>query len=133
MLLCALAAIACNDPVEDTLQGQANLPITFYGLAVDQSGQPLPGASFEILVDAIPKDWTFAKRGEPHVQTRHYVVSGPDGRFQLDVVAHLLFVENARAENHRHLYYLRNEGNTGYQITAWGQQMYKSDPNRPAV
>lgn len=126
--------VSCEKDPASALQGQNNAQLTFFGLAVDQDGNPLQDVSFEIVLDAIPKDWSFDNRGKPHDRTRQTVTSGADGRFSANVTAHMIFVDNAQLPGYRHLFAKwSDDGNTGYQITAWGEILYKSDPDRPAV
>jgi len=133
MLALILMAGCGNDPAP-TLRGQNNARITFYGLAVDQDGTPLPGASFDIVVDAIPKDWSFETRGKPHDRTHRTVVTDADGRFSIEVNAHLIYIENVHLSGYRHLFaQWSDDGNTGYQITSWSDLLYKTDPDHPAV
>lgn len=124
----------CKDDPASALKGQDNTQVTFYGLAVDQDGTPLQGVSFEVVVDAIPRDWTFETRGRPHDRTRRMLVTDENGRFSIDATAHLIFIEKAHLPGYRHLFAKwSDDTNTGYQVTAWGEQLYKSDPDRPAV
>jgi hypothetical protein len=134
LVIALMITAGCNGNDASRIQGQTNAQLTFYGLAVDQDGKPLEGVSFDIVVDAIPKDWTFENRGRPHDRMRTTVVTDADGRFSVDVAAHVIFVENGRLPGYRHLFAKwSDDGNTGYQVTAWGEQLYKSAPDHAAV
>jgi len=129
------AYFGCDrDPSTRLLKGQANAAMTFYGMSVDQNGNPLPGVTFEFIIDSIPKDWTFETRGKPNDRITHKAVSGRDGRFKLEVTAHRLFINEAKLPGYRHLTAeFSDDGNTGYMITASGDLWHRFDPNNPAI
>src|SRR5687768_11893667 len=76
-----------------SLKGQSNTEMTFYGQCIDQDGNPLPGVMIEIDNETIPKNWSFDTRGDPHLHSTIRTTSGPDGRFRVDVVTHILRVK----------------------------------------
>ena len=121
-----------------SLKGQGNSTFTFYGLAVDEHGRPLGNAEFSIEVEAIPPHWTFRTRGKPHVFSTVTARSGPDGRFQVDIVGHILRFKKVERAGYRHFYDMDTGDsdavdNTFYQITAWSDLLYKTHPDHPAV
>jgi hypothetical protein len=124
----------CDAGPEAALQGQNNVRLTFFGVAVDQDGRPMPGVRFDIVIDAIPKDWSFQRRGRPHDQKTVRVTSGRDGHFALEAEAHILFITPHPPAGYAHLFSRwSDDGNLGFMITSWGEQQYKSDPERPAI
>src|SRR5438067_10293 len=56
MFLVTLYKFGCNRTPSAALKQQTNATIHFYGVAVDQNGKPLAGATIEYQVDAYPKD-----------------------------------------------------------------------------
>lgn len=132
--LMTTGTISCEQSAPSGLNGQGNASMTFYGIAVDQHGEPLRGARFEFIVEAIPKDWTFETRGKPHVRATISAVSDTDGRFRFDIVAHSLFLQSASLDGFRHLSAeLGEESNLGIGITSWSDLLYRSDPVNPTV
>lgn len=135
-LLVAVSLAACDRST--ALKGQANSTLTFYGLAVDENGKPLDGADFNIEVEAIPPGWTFETRGKPHAFSTVTAKSGRDGRFQIEIKAHYLRFNRVERVGYRHLFDLdaddsRARDNMHYMLNAWGDLVYKSDPEHPAV
>src|SRR5215208_2134409 len=133
--------MGCERP-SSALKGQANAPITFYGLAIDQNGQAIEGVSVSYQVESFPKDWTFEKRGEPLITTAVSGTSDSRGRFEFTANAHTLRRLNVESPpKYRHLFE-KYEGTVsgetipstfGYLITSWGDRCYKADPANPAV
>jgi hypothetical protein len=136
LLLLGLCLLGCDRP-SDRLQGQSNATITFYGMAVDHEGQPLEGALIRYQVDAYPDDWTFDTRGRPYVTTEAVAKSDRSGNFKFEARGCILRLLEASRMGYRHLVDQHPPGHTGttegIRLIAWGQQLYKSDPERPAV
>lgn len=127
------AGDGCDRP-QDHLAGQKNVRVIFYGLAVDENGRPLEAATFQIISEAFPDDWTFETRGRPHDRKTFQVRSDATGRFEIELVTRGIFIEHAERAGYRHLTAKLGEAsNMGIMISSWGRQLYKSDPNRPAV
>jgi hypothetical protein len=137
MLLLALLGTSCDGGRESALKGQGNTTLTFYGLAVDQDGAPLPGAHFEYRVESYPKDWTFETRGRDNDVTTATAVSDSRGRFQFTVTTCKLIRRRAEREGYRHLFEQDlHDGAAqtfGYTVIAWGDLWYKTDADHPAV
>ncbi|HYO08355.1 MAG TPA: hypothetical protein VER17_05240 [Tepidisphaeraceae bacterium] len=131
------AVAGCKRSPNSSLKGQVNATITFHGLVVDQDGTPLPGARIEYTVSAYPKDWSFDTRGRPYDVSSFSATSDPQGRFSVPVTGCILRLSSATREGYRHL--TDNDTSNGpastysYGLIAWGDAMYKSDPERPAV
>lgn len=132
----------CDDHTE-MLQGQTNLKLTYLGLVVDESGRPLPGVEFQYRLEAYPRDWTFATRGRDNESGVHRGKTDMDGRFQIELDGCFLRLQEVSGPmGYRHLYE-RDTGDYGphdappytmsVRLISWGQQLYKSDPDRPAV
>ena len=83
LVIVAVTHLACDRDGSSGLKGQVNTTLTFYGLTVDQDGQPIPGVKVEYQVDAYPKDWTFETRGRPYDTSIVSATSDASGRFQL--------------------------------------------------
>ena len=133
MHLIIFACAGCDRP-QDHLVGQSNVRITFYGMAVDESGQPLEGASFSVISESFPKDWTFDTRDRPHERQTFRARTDANGRFELDLVTRGIFIGHASKTGYRHFTAeLGETSNLGIMISAWSQQIYKSDPDRPAI
>lgn len=140
LLACALLVLRLNRSNIGILKTQQNSYLIFYGLAVDENGKSLVGAVFEIEIEAIPAGWTYETRGKPHERSKITAISGPDGRFQFDIVGHIIRVTRAEREGYRHFYemdtgFSRTQGadNTSIRLDAWGDPWYRSDPQYPAV
>lgn len=134
------AGLCCDKPDSSALKGQANSHLTFYGRAVDENGVGLEGAQFEIEIESIPANWTFETRGKPHAFSRVAATSGPDGRFQIDIVGHVLRFKRVERAGYRHFYEMstgnsntQGADNTSIVLDAWGDPWYRSDPDHPAV
>jgi hypothetical protein len=141
-LVIATAALGLHcdrdDEVKSSLKGQSNTPLTFYGVAVDESGRPLEGAEFLIEVEAIPANWNFDNRGKPHDLSTVSATSGPDGRFQFDITGHILRFKRVERDGYRHFYDLdigatNAVDNMAYRLNAWSDRWYRSDRENPAV
>lgn len=132
-----LAVQGCDRGGTPALKGQTNTTVTFYGQAVDQDGQPLPGANFEYRVEAYPKDWTFDTRGRQNDASTVSATSGSDGRFQFTITGCKLVRMKAERDGYRHLFEqdLRDGGpqTFGYPLIAWSDLWYRSDTEHPAV
>jgi len=133
-------ALHCNseEQAKSSLNKEINTILMFYGVAVDQDGKALQGARFTIEVEAIPKDWSFDKRGEPHGFSTITATSGSDGRFQIEVTGHILRLKRVERSGYRHFFDLDTGAsgaidNTSYTLNAGGYQWYKSDVSNPAV
>lgn len=127
----------CDRGPGSGLKGQSNASLTFYGMVVDESGRPLAGADFEFRIESIPADWTFEKRGNPFDVSTVTAKSGADGRFQVDVTGHMMFLKQARREGYRHLYDLDSGSdaiiNRAFMLNSWSDLTYKTDRDHPAV
>src|SRR5687767_3430493 len=86
-VLLSLSTTSCKPNPTSKLKGQTNATLTFYGKAVDEHGQPLPGVTFDYRVEAFPQDWTFETRGRLNDVSSIHATSGEDGRFQFTVTA----------------------------------------------
>jgi hypothetical protein len=125
------------------LQGQSNVTLTFYGKAVDQDGRGLPGVSFSFSLEAFPKNWSFANHGVPFVVTKLDATSDANGLFQFEVTGHMLRQQQATIAGYRQLQeldagtYSADEGITVFTdsipLNSWGQQLYKTAPEKPAI
>ena len=139
ILITALALRSNRDAqIKSSLKGQNNATLTFHGIAVDESGRPLPDVDFLVEVEAIPADWTFDTRGKPHEFSTLSARSGRNGRFRFDVTGHILRVKQVQREGYRHLYDLdigatHAIDNMAYMLNAWSDPWYKSDEQNPAV
>jgi hypothetical protein len=139
LLLCGLTA--CEDR-KSSMKGQRNASITFYGKAVDQDGNPLPGVRVVYQSEAFPADWSFEKRGEPLVTEKVEAMSGDDGRFDFTVDTHVLRrIEVSGPPGYRHFFeeYAGTLPNRvvpstyGYLVISWGDLCFKSDAKHPAI
>ena len=141
MILVALIS-GCSDPA-DKLQGQVNVQLIYYALVVDQDGQPMPDVMFSYRLEAYPRDWTFDTRGRDYEPTFHRAKSDANGRFQLQLDGCILRLQKVSIpEGYRH-FFEEDTGDYGPQnappktssvgLISWGQQLYKSDPDRPAI
>lgn len=124
---------------EDALAGQSNTKIVFYGLAVDQDGRPLDGATITYRIEAYPKDWTFDTRGRENDASEIAFVSGSDGKFSGEVYGCTLRRLKAQREGYRHFAEDAvpgselNASTYFYRLIAWSEVVFKSDPEHPAV
>lgn len=127
----------CDRNASNSMKGQANTTITFYGLAVDQDGRPLSGASFQFRVEAYPKDWSFETRGRENDVSMLSAVSDADGRFQFTVTGCKLIRRKAELTGYRELSdkgaSAASTDNWFYSLIAWSDITYKTDPQNPAV
>jgi hypothetical protein len=138
VLSLGLVLSACGDSARDRLKDQTNTSLTFYGLAVDETGQPLPLVEFEFLVESFADDWSFERRGEPLKTKSHRARSGRDGRFIIHVVGHTLWLERAELRGYQHLHERQTgsslpSDNIAYALNSWGDLLYRADPENPAV
>ncbi len=135
------ALLGACDPSSSSpagLKGQSNAEMTFYGLAVDELGNPLEGVAFELSIESIPVNWSFDNRGKPHDVTHVHVTTDANGRFHQQMTLHILRVEPEVPAGFRHFCNRWGQGeggvyNRGYQITAWGDVWYQSNPANPAI
>jgi hypothetical protein len=129
--------LGCDSKPSAQLQGQTNVTLRFYGLAVDQDGVPLKGARVQYQVDAYPKDWTFETRGRPYDTTVVAGVSDTQGRFAFDVTGCILRLKSADRQGYRHFFEMDQAdgqpSGLAYRLIAWSDQQYRSDQNHPAV
>ena len=136
-LLLLLLVVGCHRDPADNLQGQRNLKLTFFGLAVDQEGRPLENVKFVFRVEAYPADWTFATRGQDNDVSQIVVTTDLQGRFAVEIDACFLRITGTGFSGYRHLNDEEiSEGGLRHhsiRLISWGQQLYKSDPDRPAV
>ncbi|HEX8520725.1 MAG TPA: hypothetical protein VF669_00630 [Tepidisphaeraceae bacterium] len=137
-LICALfLALPGCDNRTSAVKGQVNATLTFYGKVVDQDARPLPDAIFEFALEAYPKDWTFETRGKPNDKVAVRARSDANGLFDFTVTGCTLRRVRAERAGYRHLF--DSEGsnraveNTWYRLIAWGDLLYQSDPDNPAV
>lgn len=132
-----VTAVCGCDQRTDMLQGQVNVTVTFYGLVVDHLGQPLANAHIRYQIDAYPDDWTFETRGRPYVTRTIDVHTDESGKFQFEARGGILRLLKASCVGYHHLLDEHPPGHTGTSegigLAAWGQQLYKTDPDRPAV
>jgi hypothetical protein len=139
VILCALlvGVGACDRDAQSKLKGQRNTPLTFHGLTVDQDGKPLQGVEFVIEIESIPKNWTFESRGKPHEFSTVTATSDAAGRFVIDVVGHKLRFKQVSMAGYDHFYdtdmHDRAIRNMYYGLNGWGDVLYKSDSENPAV
>jgi hypothetical protein len=137
VVLLVLIGKACDGGPGSALKGQSNATITFYGLAVDQDGAPLPGAIFEYRLEAYPKDWTFDTRGRPNDASTVTATSDDKGRFQFTVTGCTLQRLKAERQGYRHFCDEDRHGsainNYYFRLIAWSDLWYKSDPDHPTV
>jgi hypothetical protein len=137
LVLTGLGIASCDRDPAGRLKGQTNTTITFYGLAVDQDGNPLAGAEFEYRVEAYPKDWTFETRGRDNDVSTVNATTDARGRFQFTVTGCKLVRRKAACEGYRHLAEEDYHGGTAqtffYRLIAWGDLWYKTDADHPAV
>lgn len=136
-LIVAVLAMLSACERSSQLKGQSNTTITFYGLAVDQSGKPLAGVQIRYQVEAYPKDWTFESRGRPYDVSTVVATSDSQGRLSFTVTGcHLRLTEGTRA-GYRHFWEQDTSGDQpstyGYQLIAWSDPWFRSDPEHPAV
>jgi hypothetical protein len=139
LLIGSFIGLRCSRPSTNSLKGQQNSHLTFYAIAVDQDGHPLQGATFEFDIERIPADWTFSTRGKPHEHVTMSAVSGSDGKFQPEIVGHILRLKRAERTGYRHFYEMdpgsgrKDADNSFVRLDAWGDPWYRSDPEHPAV
>jgi hypothetical protein len=128
----------CDQNPASGLKGQVNTTVTFHGLTIDQDGRPLSGVKIEYQVDAYPKDWTFETRGRAYETSIVTATSDPNGRFEFTATGSSLRRMNVVPPRGSRHFYETDIGSRipttyGYQLIAWGDLWYKSDPNNPAV
>lgn len=135
LLLAAVFLVACDRSSD--LKGQKNTTLTFYGLVVDQDGTPLPETQVQYQVEAYPKDWTFDTRGRPYDVSTVTATSDSQGRFSFRITGCHLRMLSVTRNGYRHLWEQDTSDNHpstyGYQLIAWSDLWYKSDPEHPAV
>ena len=134
--------VSCNEP-QDHLKGQSNARLTFYGLAIDQAGQPLQGVQVRYRSEAFPANWTFKTRGEPHTISEVEATTDEQGRFEFTIETHILKrLSVSGPSGYRHFYEEFVGGTSaggvipstyGYLVISWSEVQYKSDPERPAI
>src|SRR5688572_7307813 len=101
-----VCCVGCDRPasVRSALAGQRNANMTFYGLAIDQDGNPLEGVQFDTEVESVPRDWTFETRDRPHSFSKVSATSGKDGRFEVQFVGQVLRFNRVEKKGYRHFY-----------------------------
>jgi hypothetical protein len=131
----SILAVACDRP--SGMKGQRNTTVEFYGMVVDQDGNPLPGATIDYQVEAYPKDWTFETRNRPYDLSKVSAVSDAQGRFVFSATGCMLRLLDARCPRYRHFMELDTSTNSpstyAYRLIAWSDLWFKSDPDHPAV
>jgi hypothetical protein len=136
-LVLALAGASCDTDNSASLRRQENTTLTFYGKAVDESGMPLEGVRFSVRIEAYPKDWTFDTRGRPNDVSTVTIVTDGTGCFELPVTGCQLICHEMVLHGYRPLFDTdAGDGavqNRYYRFISWGELLYKSDPNNPAV
>lgn len=114
--------------------------IRFYGLVVDQSGNPIPNAKVSVLIDNF--NYRSILTGDDYLRDdRIDVTTGPDGRFtiktrgmsvRIDSVTHESYADNPRSG-----WYRRGDFSDNwfyyYSSTYPGHVPYKPNPTRPAI
>lgn len=115
--------------------------LVFYGLAVDQTGTPLPGVEFGVDVEhPLPTAGTWNREGvgKDRFYTFVRVESGPDGRFEVALTGRSLNIRYARRPG----YWLFGESsvnmsadcnNLQYLLDRSSGFWYRSDRDHPAV
>src|SRR6185295_17988058 len=88
-------------------------------------------------LEAYPKDWTFDTRGRLNDMSTVKSTSDTEGRFQFEVTGCLLRMKDISRVGYRHLWEQdTSDGRPStyaYQLIAWSDPWYKSDPEHPAV
>lgn len=136
-LLLFLFPCACEKKPSSMLQGQMNATVRFFGLAVDQDGNPLQDVQIKYQVDAYPKDWTFETRGRPYDVSFVSATSDEDGRFEFEATGCILRLITADRAGYRHLFEKsqsdKHPSVTGYDLISGGELQYQSDAKNPAI
>jgi hypothetical protein len=133
LAVCATGLPGCDDKPATAMKGQVNATVRFYGLAVDQDGNPLPGVRVEYQVDAYPKDWTFETRGRPYDTSVVSVASGHDGRLEFEATGCILRMKKVEKVGYRHLWETNGAGVGGYGLIAWEEATFKTSAANPAI
>jgi hypothetical protein len=139
---CLGISAGCKPKAPSALKGSSNVSLTFYGKAVDQDGNALPGATFEFDVEAYSGNGSFTLSPSPNTHSSVHAVSDAQGLFEFPVTGCRLRTRNAACTGYRQLEevdsatYSANGGNSvhtrGIQLSATDPH-YQSSPNHPAV
>jgi hypothetical protein len=133
--LSVLLASGC-DVTDGPFPSEQNLNAIFYGLAVDQDGKPLPGATIQYEVLAYPPG---AGVGRSYDYERSTVkgTTGSDGTVTIRVAGCLMKLIKAERPNYQHYWETNSSDQSlsvvGIRLIAGGEQQYRPIESNPAV
>ncbi len=138
LLMMVSKSVCSRSRGEESLQGQPNVEATLYGIAIDERGQPLPGAEFEYVVREFVGGSGFSSVTADRESVRSSVKTDSHGRFEISIRGHSLKIISMTKGGFRPFFDLRSSSgaslnNIFFRFVSWGKIRYESSTSSPAV